>query len=244
MLLAKIFLTSIIFLGFAITDIAVAINDATSKSNKGTITINGKVVSGSKGNSFINGSGKKITQARDIKDFEELQIDVVADVKITQGKKAKCVISGDDNIVPIIVTESKGGLLKISTSKSYSTKQNLEIAIEVPVLKKVVLNGSGDIAMANVTKDKLDLKINGSGDITAIGKVKELKAVTDGSGNLKLSGLEASNVQVTIDGAGDAEVWAKTYLKAVINGSGDIIYSGNPSKVDSSVNGSGEVTKK
>lgn len=244
MLLAKIFLTSIIFLAFAITDISVAMNDATSKSSTGTITINGKVISGTGDKNFINGSGKRITQSRDIKDFEELQIDIVADVKITQGKKAKCVISGDDNIVPIIVTENKGGLLKISTSKSYSTKQNLEIAIEVPVLKKVVLNGSGDITMANVTKDKLDLKINGSGDITAIGKVKELKAVTDGSGNFKLFGLKAEKVYVTIDGAGDAEVWAASYLKAMINGSGDIVYSGNPSKVDSSINGVGEVTKK
>lgn len=244
MLLAKIFLTLIIFFGFVITDVAVAINDATSKSNAGTITINGKVISGTGDKNFINGSGKRITQNRDIKDFEELQIDVVADVKIKRGKKAKCVISGDDNIVPVIKTENKGVLLKISTAKSYSTKQSLEIVIEVPMLKKLVLNGAGDVTMADVTEDKLDLKINGAGNITAAGKVKELKTVANGSGNLKLSGLKAAKVYVIIDGAGDAEVWAASYLKAVINGSGDIIYSGNPSKVDSSVNGSGEVTKK
>ncbi len=244
MKLGKVFFVLIIFFGFVIADAAVAINDATSKSSTGTITINGKVVSGGGDKNFINGSGKRITQNRDIKDFYELQVDVVADVKVKHGKQAKCVISGDDNIVPIIKTENKGGLLKISTSKSYSTKQNLEIAIEVPMLKKLVLNGAGDVKMADVTKDKFDLKINGAGDITASGNVKELKAVTNGSGNLNLSGLKAEKVYVTIDGAGDAEVWAASYLKAVINGSGDIVYSGNPSKVDSSINGVGEVTKK
>lgn len=244
MLRVKIFLMLIIFGGFSVTDSAVAINDTASKSSTGTITINGKVVSGGGGKNFINGSGKRITQNRDIKDFDELQIDAVADVKIKRGKKAKCSISGDDNIIPIIRTENRDGLLKISASKSYSTKQNLEIEIEVPVLKKLILNGAGDVKMSDVTDDKLDLKINGAGDITATGKVKELKAATFGSGNLNLSGLEASKVYVAVDGAGDAEVWATTYLKAVINGSGDIIYSGNPSKIESSVNGVGEIMKK
>ena len=120
----------------------------------------------------------------------------------------------------------------------------MKIAIEVPLLTHVAINGSGDIRLSDVTKDTLALVINGSGDITAQGQVDELTADINGSGDLHAATLEAKAVQVKVNGSGDAEVKASDTFKASINGSGDIVYIGAPARVQTAVHGSGTIIKK
>ena len=191
----------------------------------------------------IKGSGDKKSESRDLPSFTTLQLDGSLDVIISSGERYNCIIEGDDNIVPLVITTVKNQRLHISVEKSYSTKHKLVIHLEVPEIKDIILNGSGDINLKDVTNENLSLVISGSGDITVTGKVKNLTGVIDGSGDLTLSNLEADFVIITIDGSGDAQVWANKSLKATINGSGDIIYSGNPPNVQSKVNGSGDITK-
>jgi hypothetical protein len=45
-----------------------------------------------------------------------------------------------------------------------------------------------------------------------------------------------------VSGSGDADVYASNSLKARVNGSGDIDYSGNPNTSDTKVLGSGSIS--
>ena len=48
--------------------------------------------------------------------------------------------------------------------------------------------------------------------------------------------------KITINGSGNAKVWASESISAVINGSGDIEYYGDPINVKNKVNGSGNIS--
>ena len=52
------------------------------------------------------------------------------------------------------------------------------------------------------------------------------------------------NINKTINGSGDIEVNVEKSLDATVNGSGGIIYFGNPNDLKQKINGSGDITQK
>jgi hypothetical protein len=69
-----------------------------------------------------------------------------------------------------------------------------------------------------------------------------LEIKVTGSGDFDGDSLNSQNVQAYVSGSGDARVVAKNSIKARVNGSGDINYSGNPSKSDTKVMGTGDIS--
>ena len=90
----------------------------------------------------------------------------------------------------------------------------------------------------------MKMNISGSGDITANGDVQTLKAKINGSGDILATKLKSKSATIEINGSGDAIIWADNSIIAKINGSGDIKYYGNPTNVESNINGSGDIIKK
>jgi len=192
----------------------------------------------------VKGSGRVVSERREISGFNSVDLAGSMDVEVTHSDTFKCTLRGDDNILPLIVTDIREQRLCISTRQSYSTRQRLVVLLEAPEITEVALNGSGDINMTGVTRDRIVLRIAGSGNIVASGTAQQVDAEVSGSGDLKLGGLVAEKVKAVITGSGDADVWAKQSLHAMVNGSGDIIYSGNPEKLQTHLNGSGHIVKK
>ena len=198
-------------------------------------------------NSFgiaIKGSGNIINEIRELTDFSTVNIVGNLDAEIVLADSFICNVTGDDNLVPLVETIVSNNTLEISIDGSYSTNSPLFVLIKMPVLEKAKITGSGDMIITDVTRDKVVLNISGSGNIVASGRVGDLEAVVSGSGDLSLYELKADNINVTINGSGDAEVWANQSIFALINGSGDIVYKGNPAEVDKHVNGSGDITNR
>lgn len=207
-----------------------------------TITIirGGKIVS----NDILQGSGEVKSENRELAGFNTIQLDISADVTVTRGDKHECVITADDNIIPVILTKTSNKVLHITTQQNYASNQKVKIAIKTPQLRKVKINGSGTLTAMEVLEDKAELVISGSGDITASGQVKEIIASINGSGNLLAENLEAKKATVIINGSGTAIVHARSSLTATVNGSGDIYFTGTPSLVNTSVRGSGNIYRK
>lgn len=105
--------------------------------------------------------------------------------------------------------------------------------------------GSGDVKFAGSTGG-LSVLIEGSGDVLlAEGQAGSLQARIKGSGNLKAREFKAKNVSVSIDGSGDADVRvAGGALSLSVNGSGDIRWSGEASAVSTATHGSGNIAKR
>jgi hypothetical protein len=193
------------------------------------------------GSGGIAGSGVIRSETRDTGAFTGVRLRNSMDVDITLGEKTRVVVEADDNLLPLIDTHVDDGVLVIDSHGAYSTRSRSIIHLQMPALREVTLDGSGDVSIDGLHAETLRLSIAGSGDISARGQVDKLDARIAGSGDLSLADLAVTDAEVRIDGSGDAELHVAGTLDAIVNGSGDVTYHGHPQHVEQHVHGSGDV---
>jgi hypothetical protein len=63
-----------------------------------------------------------------------------------------------------------------------------------------------------------------------------------GSGDIRCGDPKAGSASVKLDGTGNITVYASQSLDTNIRGSGNVLYRGNPAKVNKSVPGAGNIS--
>lgn len=192
----------------------------------------------------VTGSGKVVSETRTTDKWNKVEIQGSANVVVDCGSDGPIKLEGDDNILPLISTKVKDGVLVISSDKSYSTHNVIKVHLNTRELSAASLSGSGDVAIHGASGKSLALQLSGSGNFDGDGTVDELSANLSGSGEFRLSKLKAGEAAVSIAGSGSADVFCTGTLDASIAGSGSVTYSGHPTDVKKNVSGSGEVVGK
>jgi predicted small secreted protein len=211
----------------------------------------------------VDGVGPVESTNRTISSFNELVVEVPANVTIVISDSVQCVISAQKNITDVIETTIDGDQLTIISKERFRATKPINIVLSVRSISSIRVDGSGDINSINTIKgDELDLningsggvdvtaevndlrtKINGSGDINISGKVSTHKGQINGSGNFLGSDLLSEETKININGSGDAKINAGSMLDVTIVGSGNVIYEGTPT-IRTKITGSGEVSKR
>ncbi|MBC8321890.1 MAG: DUF2807 domain-containing protein [Bacteroidetes bacterium] len=206
--------------------------------------------------------GEILTENRSIDNFTKLEVGIPANIKIVTSDSAKITISSYESFLSEITSTVKRGKLRLTGNLCNINKNEINIAITVPGLSSIDINGSARVFSETPVKtDKLSLNINGSGQITlnvfandivntisgtgiiiVNGTTQNLNVKINGSGEFKGLGLNTYKAQVTIKGSGNASVVALNRLVAKVDGSGEIIYTGEP-EIKTKISGSGKVTK-
>jgi hypothetical protein len=191
--------------------------------------------------------GPTVRESRSVAPFERIDLRGSPDVDVVLGDRTKVVVRGGRDAVDQIRTEVRDGTLHIDREDHDTLVLDGDgpnVEVEVPRLAAAAVHGSGDvdIDMAGRAADQLDLIVEGSGDVTARGRVDRLSVAVDGSGDMDLEGLRAGDAAVAIHGSGDAALRVDRALQASIDGSGDVHYAG-PAAVTSDVQGSGDVRR-
>jgi hypothetical protein len=207
-------------------------------------------------------------QDRHLSGFNAVNIAGSFDVYITQGSTESVTVEADDEVIDKIVTEVKGGALKIYTKSTSGfnwswggdNKKRI-VRVVAKDLNTISLTGSGDVFFKEGFRTQsLAVKLSGSGDITGKVDVKTLESSVVGSGDVTLTGrAETSSVRVSgsgdfsgkdllttsttvkVVGSGDASVNASQQIDASVAGSGDIRYTGAAKQVSTSKAGSGDI---
>jgi len=212
-----------------------------SSNNVGVVIIDGNVVSGSANNDFIQGNGNRISQVKKLNTFYAISNQIIANIRIVSARHYSIMITADENIMPFIATNIINNELVIASDKNFSSREVIDIKIEVPFINKVRQLGIGFIQIDDMQTNKLSLIIEGQGNINAKGRVEELKADIFGTGNMNLKHLLSKNAYLNITGSGNIEVSAYNELNASIDGIGNIRYSGKPNIIRQSITGIGQV---
>ena len=120
-------------------------------------------------------------------------------------------------------------------------KSRCIVGVALPEAPSIRIKGSGDVTLYDLQQAVLDLGVQGSGDITAFGRVDLLDAEVAGSGDVDASELVATSAKLSVAGSGDIDAYVSDSVKARVAGSGDIVIRGNPPIRDHSVAGSGDI---
>ena len=213
----------------------------------------------------VAGSGVVQSETRQVSDFDSIFIDYPADITIRQGKTESVKIEAEDNLIPQLRTDVRGGTLYFETREpNWNERVNptkpVLVTITVTDLYKVrfssagkmsledlevdslelSLTGAGDIALTKLDANQLDINLSGAGSIRADGYTKELSLRISGFGDFNGFELESQYADVNISGAGSAKVWAERELDARISGAGSVDYYGKPA-VSKNVSGIGNI---
>lgn len=216
------------------------------------------------------GSGREASEVRSLPAFQAVSTSGSIALRVRQGAVQQVTLTADDNLLPLIETEVSGSgaqaRLQVRFKRGVNVYKHGTIALDLtlPQLSAVSAAGSGDILVEAFETPSLSLRIagssdarlqqlktaelsigiSGSGDVVGSGSATRLSIDIAGSGDVRLAELASDDVSVSIAGSGDAAVQAARSLEVRIAGSGDVVYSGNPARVNSRVAGSGSVNKR
>src|SRR5712692_2201500 len=85
----------------------------------------------------VHGSGVRKTEKRDLPAFTSIETSGAFEVEVTCQKPASFEIEADDNLLPLIETEVTGGVLRVTTTKHYSSRGGIVLRIAIPSLESV-----------------------------------------------------------------------------------------------------------
>jgi len=191
----------------------------------------------------VRGSGVAKTETRDVKPFTEVEIDGIGELILAAGPAPSLVVSGDDNLLPLLETEVKGERLVVKGKKSMSTKLKLEIKATTPAVKLVSASGVSVVSLSGVASDELRIDVSGAATVTAKGRARKLTAVLSGVGKLEATRLSAEAATVDVSGSASADVNASESLEAKVSGTGRVRYAGEPKRLSKDVSSVGSVDK-
>jgi len=213
----------------------------------------------------IVGSGNVITENRTVSGFNRVHLEIPANLDIQQGPTESLTVSGEDNILPYLVTDVSGSELAISLKPFTNIRTNrpIQLSLTVKNLEELdntssgkvtihpittgnfhlVLSSSGDADIEGIQADQITADLSSSGGILIQGTAKQLDLNVTSSGSFQAADLQVQDAKVSLSSSGEATVWVAENLNANISSSGNLSYYGNPT-VSQNTSSSGRLIPK
>jgi Putative auto-transporter adhesin, head GIN domain len=203
------------------------------------------VLLGGCGLSGVQGSGNVVSESRDVSGISGVELSGDGNLDIEQSGTESLTISADDNILPLLKSEVRGGRLILGQRDNidFQAASRVRYKLSVKNLNEIGLSGDGHVDAKGVLTDKLKISISGDGDIRIAGNAEEQEINVSGDGSYKGQDLNSKIARVNISGDGSATLLVSEKLYANISGDGSVEYSGNPA-VTQNVSGDGSVRKR
>ena len=192
----------------------------------------------------VQGSGKVATEQRNVSDFSKVDVGGVFQVEIIAGKEYSVEVQADDNLLPLIKTEVRGGTLQISSEKRFSTRNDIKVRITAPNIEGIEASGASKVNASAIKSESLDVDTSGASKVSVAGEARQLNIQVSGASNIDATNLNAVDADVDASGASKVSVNATGNLKAEASGASSVNYSGNPANVEKRTSGASRVNQR
>lgn len=193
---------------------------------------------------FVNGSGVAKTETRMPGQFTKIETTGAVVLEVTSGQSSPIVlVSGDNNVVPLVKTTVSGDVLKIRVGESHRSKLPLVVKIAMPKLVALFASGAAKVSAANLGGPRFELRGSGAIKVSLGGAVDELSIDVSGAARIDATALAARKATVSASGAGTIDVNAAEKLDVRLSGAGKLTYAGNP-VITKSISGAGSIERR
>ena len=204
------------------------------------VMVTGVSVSTCTKKTFFSGE-PPIDETRATAPFTRIEVHGDLDVTILQGPRSHVTVEGEPAAVALVDTKVNDGTLSVRWRGQSDPDDPVSVEVGVESLEGIDLFGSGNATVEGIRAQKFEAILYGSGDMTLEGTAKKFKSAVYGSGEIDAEDLITESTQASVEGSGEAWVFAKRHLHARVHGSGEVLYSGAPRRVNKRVQGSGSV---
>jgi hypothetical protein len=191
----------------------------------------------------IQGSGKRVTEKRNVASFTSIQTDGAFNIEVVCQKDLGMEIEGDDNLLPHVSTEVRNNVLRLEATEGYSTNDPIVIKITVPNIEAFSANGAGNIRISGVSNEKLQISSDGAPTMNISGSTKMIGIDSNGAAKIDTHNLRAERAVVDSKGASRVDLGVSDRLDVTVSGPSHVTYRGDP-VVNKTVHGPGKVEKR
>lgn len=187
------------------------------------------------------GSGNVATEKREIGEFSRIDVSHVFQVEVTAQSGYAVEVEADDNLLPLIKTEIRGGTLHIDLDQRVKTSNAMKIRIAAPNIDRIEASGASRVNVSNLNNSELAVDTSGASKINVAGSTGNLIVDVSGASSIDASNLNAATANVDASGASNVAVNVANELHAEASGASRISYSGSPN-VRKSTSGASSVS--
>jgi hypothetical protein len=209
----------------------------------------------------IKGNSNVIIQDRTVTSFHAIKVSGGIDVVLSQGNDLKLQVEADENLLPLIFTEVRDGVLTIYHEEKIQNAKMMKVHLTFKQLDAITASGGCDIeSTQKLSFAKLKVDLSGGCDMKLDCKADNLVSTQSGGCDMELSGeavngnfnisggcdVKASgfylkNCTVDASGGSDVSVNVTGELNMKASGASDITYYGKPAKVMQSATGASDI---
>lgn len=198
------------------------------------------------------GNGNVVTETRNVdENFTSVIASEGLDVYVSQDDNESIKVEADDNIIGLIRTDIKNGVLKVHTEKRIGRAKSKKVYISLSDITSLKSNSGADLYGASILKgDRITLKSSSGADLKVEVEANEVDCSASSGADLIVSGsanvlyadassgsdIKAGRLVVekciaeATSGA-DVRVNATKEVSIKSNSGGDVHYSGEPATV-------------
>ena len=194
--------------------------------------------------SKVVGSGKIVTQMRNVEDFHKVKIGSALDAVIVHGDEPSVTVTADDNIVEKIETFiARNGALVVRrvAGLNLQTKNPIKIQIVTPKCDSVVVSGASAVSFRKFEQEELRTRVTGASEFTLDSQIDHFELQASGASKVFADRHESITVDVQLSGASKVAVAAADTIEGSVSGSSSVTYSGDPEHVAIKTSGSSRV---
>ena len=215
------------------------------------------------GGAGIPGSGILKEETRQVGEFHAVDVGSALRAIVAIGPKAGLVLSGDDNLLPLVKTEVRDGKLVawVDSPTGIQPNQPLTLTITTPNLDeidasgaarlsvkageaktfRVKANGAAVAELGGVATEAIDIDASGASQVTIEGKAKAVTINASGTSQIKTRGVFAESVKLDASGASQVETSASGSASGTASGASSIVVQGQPQARKISTSGAAHV---
>ena len=216
----------------------------------------------------VKSTGPENVIYHDVADFNCIYLRDKMDLYLTQGPNFEVRVEAGRNLQKLIKAELDGETLKVFNNNRCNWvrgyKHKIKIYVTAPYFKYIKHGGLGTIeSLGTITQDEITVRVENSGDVKLDLNTGRFVGSAHGNGDMYLTGvtdrfesdytgtnyLYASGLNIRNYVYLHSVTIGHTYIQAPENGtmdividrSGNIYYTGNPSVINLTQNGSGKL---
>ena len=195
------------------------------------------------------GEGPLATKEGDVGQFTGLDVSHAFNVRITRSDQCRVQIRTNENLVPYLMLENKGGILHIGfQSGVHISHATSEAYIEMPSVREIHFSGAANGELiGDWLISSLEVEMSGASKLSGRVMVEQLKADLSGASNLSLRGsgnkidlsgsgasgfdmrdFAGSDATVDLSGASHVALTANGNLNGELSGASSLRYRGDP----------------
>ncbi len=182
---------------------------------------------------------------KEIAPFTSITLSGLIKVDVSFGDEESIRIEGKDGVEKQVSAKVKGKTLLIRYKAPlgmYLPESIPTVYVTAKTLTSLICSGSGDIKVNGIIKEsKLTVVNNGSGSVSFIASVDQLKSTISGSGTIHAAG-SASDASILLSGSGQfagKELKTQT-VQATLSGNGNVYIHANK-RLDGNISGGGKI---